>query len=290
MAWQDRRKANIAESQQRSEQWDELQQLLGERSLPELATLAKRLQTEAEAKIARLLGEPAGAQMLAAARESDFTADELANLDEDARVAREEFTTTRGELTSHARTLPNVADAEDAFDTAEREHDRIVRLDATLAKAIDFLEKARDRAHRTIAPELRSTVLEWLSHVTNGRYMDCRVDPASLRVDVSGVDGHRYPARLLSHGTAEQVYLLLRLAMARHMTAEGEVCPLILDDVVSASDAERKRVVLETLLAISESTQVILFTHENDVCAWAEERLAEPHNRLIKLDPPSVPA
>lgn len=290
VAWQDRRKANIAESQQRSEQWDELQQLLGERSIPELATLAKRLQAEAEAKIARLLGEPVGAQALAAARESDFAADELASLDEDARVAREEFTSKRGELTSHARTLPSVADAEDAFDAAEREHDRIVRLDATLAKAIDFLEKARDRAHRTIAPELRSTVLEWLPHVTKGRYTDCRVDPASLQVDVSGVDGHRYPAGLLSHGTAEQVYLLLRLAMARHMTAEGEVCPLILDDVVSASDAERKRAVLETLLAISESTQVVLFTHESDVCAWADERLAEPHNRLIKIAPPGVPA
>ena len=37
---------------------------------------------------------------------------------------------------------------------------------------------------------------------------------------------------------------------------------------------------------MSESTQVILFTHEDDVCAWARERLVgEPHN-LIELDGP----
>ena len=76
--------------------------------------------------------------------------------------------------------------------------------------------------------------------------------------------------------------------MARQMTAEGEICPLILDDVVSASDVERKQVVLETLFAVSESAQVILFTHENDVCGWAEERLAAPHSQLIKLDSPGA--
>ena len=84
-------------------------------------------------------------------------------------------------------------------------------------------------------------------------------------VEVAGADGRWRNAALLSHGTAEQVYLLLRLAMARHLTARNEVCPLILDDVVGASDGGRKRVVLETLLSISESTQVILFTHEDDV-------------------------
>ena len=43
-------------------------------------------------------------------------------------------------------------------------------------------------------------------------------------------------------------------------------------------------IVFETQLAVSESTQVILFTHEDDVCAWARERLGgEPH-KLTELD------
>ena len=102
---------------------------------------------------------------------------------------------------------------------------------------------------------------------------------------MSGPGGQRRDAALLSHGAAEQVYLLLRLALARHLTkGRGEACPLILDDVVGASDSERKQAVLETLLAISESNQVILFTHEDDVLDWARERLTGPPHSVVELD------
>ena len=104
-------------------------------------------------------------------------------------------------------------------------------------------------------------------------------------MSVAGPGGQRRDAALLSHGAAEQVYLLLRLALARHLTkGRGETCPLILDDVVGASDSERKQAVLETLLAISETNQVILFTHEDDVRDWARERLTGPPHRVVELD------
>ena len=112
----------------------------------------------------------------------------------------------------------------------------------------------------------------------------CRVDPEKLVVEVATTNGRWQRAEVLSHGTAEQVYLLLRLALARHLASQG--CPIILDDAVAASDSQRKHDLLETLLAISESTQVILFSHEDDVCAWARGRLVgEPH-KLIELDGP----
>ncbi|MCY3992090.1 MAG: hypothetical protein OXF50_12795 [Caldilineaceae bacterium] len=84
--------------------------------------------------------------------------------------------------------------------------------------------------------------------------------------------------------TAGEVYLLLPLALALHLASEN--CPLILDDAVAASDSQRKRDLLETLLAVSESTQVILYTHEDDVCAWARERLAGEQHSLTELDGP----
>ena len=158
------------------------------------------------------------------------------------------------------------------------------RLDQTLGTAVQFLEAAQERVHRDIAPVLRATVLERLEHGRGGRYTDCRVDPESLQVDVADAGGRWRPARLLSHGTAEQLYLLLRVALARHLTEpSGEACPLILDDVVSAADSARKRELLETLLSISESTQVILFTHEDDVRSWAEARLTGASDRLTVL-------
>ena len=173
---------------------------------------------------------------------------------------------------------------------AERELERVRQLDKTLETTMRFLGSAQEEVHRDIAPVLRATVLECLPAVTGDRYTDCRIDPADLRVEVSGQGSRWRDAALLSHGTAEQVYLLLRLALARHLTnGSRERCPLILDDAVGASDGSRKRATLEALLVISESTQVILFTHEDDVRDWARNRLASASNSLVELGGSRVP-
>ena len=144
-----------------------------------------------------------------------------------------------------------------------------------------------DEAH--LAPHLKALLpaLADCPAVTGGRYTDCRVDPESLQVEVREAGGTWRSAALLSHGTAEQIYLLLRLALARHLVTDGEVCPLILDDAAAACDAERKRALLETLHAVSAGTQVILFTHEEDVQAWARQRLSAPRDALTELSRPS---
>lgn len=275
--WQEDRKKSIARADQQGRDWDELQRLRGDRSLDEMEGEAARLRNYAAARAADV-GEAA----LADARRQQPGEETLTARQEKADTARQDFRDERVRLEEFANTLPSVADAEEALDDAQREQERVALLEQTLGNTIRFLKHAQERIQRNIAPILSSTVLEWLPHVTDGRYDDCRIDPESLLVEVSGCNGwHR--AQLLSHGTAEQTYLLLRLVLSRHLTKEGEACPLILDDVVSASDAPRKRVVLETLLAISESTQVVLFTHEDDVRDWARERLAEPLGRLTEI-------
>ena len=210
----------------------------------------------------------------------------LAAAERKTRTARDAYHNARGQLEQIAADLPSVADAEDALAAARHELERVERLDRTLARTIEFLEQAEERVHRDVAPALRATVLEWLPRVTGERYTDCKVDPDSLQVDVRSGHSPWRRAGLLSHGTAEQICLLLRLALTRHLAAHREVCPLILDDVVAACDADRKRVVQETLRAVSESTQVILFTHEEDVRAWARQRLAAPRDALTELPRP----
>jgi uncharacterized protein YhaN len=117
------------------------------------------------------------------------------------------------------------------------------------------------------------------------------VDPEDLNVRVRLPNGSLQPAHLLSHGTAEQVYLLLRVAMAERLTKPDEVCPLILDDVTVQSDGERTRTILETLHAVSAERQIILFTQEEDVLSWAETTLAGGgRDQLIRLNVPAASA
>jgi uncharacterized protein YhaN len=161
--------------------------------------------------------------------------------------------------------------------------DGVRRLDAVLERTREFLARAQERVHRDIAPVLASGLDRWLPTVTNGRYVQAIVDPETLDVQVSGIDGRLHYAHLLSHGTAEQVYLLLRAIMARHLTRSGEICPLVLDDVTAHCDPQRQRAVLEVLHEISTERQVILFAQEDGVLEWAKAQLATPRDRLFEL-------
>ena len=276
--WRAGRERLLEEAGGRNEAWDRLQQLLGERTLDEFADDAERLRRRADRLVDRV-----GTDAFVEACAGQLTAETLENLRQEAEAAREEVLRAGGQLTEREHHLPSVADAEDALAAAERERARIARLKDTLDCTIGFLEEAQERVMRDIAPILTQTVLEWLPGVTEGRYTGCRIDPENLLVQVRTPGGRWRSAELLSHGTAEQVYLLLRFALSRHLTREGETCPLILDDVVGASDAVRKQAVLQTLAVLARSTQVILFTHEDDVRDWARENLTGSDARLIEL-------
>jgi exonuclease SbcC len=119
-------------------------------------------------------------------------------------------------------------------------------------------------------------VKRWLPAVTAGRYTDVTVNPTTLQVQVCGSSRRWRTADLLSYGTAEQVYLLLRVALADHLTRNHGTCPLMLDDVTVHADSARTRDILGLLLKIAEERQVIIFTQEEQVAAWAREHLTGP--------------
>jgi ABC-type lipoprotein export system ATPase subunit len=75
--------------------------------------------------------------------------------------------------------------------------------------------------------------------------------------------------------------------MAEHLVTTDDTAPLLLDEVTAQADAERKRRVLDVLHALSSDRQVILFSHDDDVLAWAADSLSEPRDRLIRLATPA---
>ena len=280
--WLEQRRHTLEENHRKLNAWEDLQRLLGERTLDELEEETKALRRVADSLMANSAQEE-----LEKAQARQPSKGDVDTLNECLLEARERHAKAQGELTEFKSGLLNVAEAQEQLEWTQAEFGRVRRLDQTLGTAISFLEAAQERAHRDIAPTLRATVLEYLEQLTDGRYVDCVLSPESLEVEVVDNDGRRRSASLLSHGTAEQLYLLLRLALAQHLTKpSGEICPLILDDVLSAADSDRKRRMLETLLAISESVQVILFTHEDDVRLWAEEHLTFGKDKLTLLATP----
>ena len=196
----------------------------------------------------------------------------------EARVAAQRLAAAEGSLEERRAAGPDVAGAEEALAQARTEEGRVRGLDDTLARTRAFLEAAQARAHRDIAPALADAVRRRLPAVTAGRYTDVIVDPADLHVEVCGADRRWRRAELLSHGTAEQVYLLLRIALVEHLARPGEPCPLILDDVVVHADAERAGWLLDLLREVARDRQVVLFTTK------APASDPSGHERRIALD------
>jgi uncharacterized protein YhaN len=227
---------------------------------------------------------------LLAATAGDASPDHLETLQRAADEAVREAAHAEGSLAARRRDLASVAEAEEELASAAADLDRVQALERTLAVTRDFLARAQDRVHRDIAPVLAETVRRWIGPVTGARYTDVLIDPQSLEVRVRSAGGEWREATRLSHGTTEQVYLLLRMALAKHLTKPGESCPLILDDVTVQSDRTRTLAILDVLHAISREHQVILFSQEDEVLTWAEQSLSAPSDRIERLTPPPVAA
>ncbi len=85
--------------------------------------------------------------------------------------------------------------------------------------------------------------------------------------------GEAVGIRGLSLGTADQLYLALRLAsLETALEARGPV-PLIADDILIQFDDRRTAAALQVLAQISDRTQVVLFTHHDHVCELAQSYL-----------------
>jgi uncharacterized protein YhaN len=81
----------------------------------------------------------------------------------------------------------------------------------------------------------------------------------------------------MSDGTADQLYLALRLASFEYYVSQNEAQPLILDDILIRFDNERARATLKVLAKISKKTQILMFTHHSHLVELAQSELGRDH-------------
>ena len=282
--WVQDYEATAPDRQVATEEWSKLRNLLGEGGIAGLETAAEERRSAAEAA-AQALDEGAISSVVLEP-DSGAQLQRLRVLESECNQA---LNTGKGERKEAARNLPSVAEAEEELERARVEHERVTNLGDILSKTQQLLEQAQVEAHRDIAPHLVKALTPWIRKVTGGRYSTVMVDPQGLMVRASSDGGELRNAPLLSHGTTEQIYLLLRVAMACLLTrVSGETCPLLLDDVTVHCDSERQTAILNLLQEISTERQVILFSQEPETLSWAERRLQRDTERLIELDPGAI--
>ena len=146
---------------------------------------------------------------------------------------------------------------------AEREQltARIARLTAryaALERAEAALSQADGALQTRFSPQIGKLAGELLGAMTDGRYDTVLLD-RKLRAEARQT-GESITRELLylSGGTADQVYLAVRLAICR--LALGADTPLILDDALVRFDDRRMKSALALLCEEAKTRQIILFT------------------------------
>jgi uncharacterized protein YhaN len=95
--------------------------------------------------------------------------------------------------------------------------------------------------------------------MTGGRYSRIVAPLGEKRLAAVTPAGDHLDSSLLSRGTAEQLYLAMRLALAEEYASKAPL-PLIMDDILVNFDRERLIRACTVLGQVASQHQIVLFT------------------------------
>ncbi|MDA1347503.1 MAG: hypothetical protein O3A47_01320 [Chloroflexi bacterium] len=175
------------------------------------------------------------------------------------------------------------AEIEEDLEHCRYEIERLETFGRSLALSREVLDEAVTEHHRDFAPKLNSFIEEALSVTTDARYEEVLVSLTDMTISVQLPEtGNLRGIDVLSHGTQDLCFVLFRIAIANLMSRTGETIPIIMDDVFANVDSQRRAKVLDVLDRLS--SQIVLFTKEEDIRAWAAQSASNnPNNKLIDI-------
>ena len=150
------------------------------------------------------------------------------------------------------------------------QRDALERQYAAIALAIETLGRADSELQSRFSPQLAQKAADYMDCLTDGRY-----DELVLARDLSAKarsadDPTPRDTAYLSAGTADLLYLSVRLALCELTCPADDPCPLVLDDTLVNFDDARAERARALFREIAQHRQVILFTcHERDCPAQA---------------------
>ncbi|NIK68321.1 AAA family ATPase [Paenibacillus sp. BK720] len=151
---------------------------------------------------------------------------------------------------------------------------------AVLAVSASLIRTTKRTYEEERQPALLRLAGDYVRRLTEGRYIRVTTTPDQPSIRLETPDNRLIDSAMLSRGTAELVYLAMRLALAVERTAAAGM-PLLLDDLFVNFDRQRLHAVAQLLGELSLSRQVILFTCHEHIRAALQASM--PHAVQIEL-------
>jgi uncharacterized protein YhaN len=214
--------------------------------------------------------------------ESDWIEPQMINLNEEINALEEEksrFNQTIGEqrtelnmMDGSAKAVELAEDAQTILAKLETDVERYAHLRLASTVLAQAIERYREK-HQ--GPILKRTN-ELFAHLTLNSFEGVRADfddndnPVLVGVRM-GDEEVRVEG--MSDGTADQLYLALRLASLETYLKNNEPMPFIVDDILIRFDDKRATAALQVLAELSTKTQVIFFTHHQHLVELVESNI-----------------
>lgn len=162
-----------------------------------------------------------------------------------------------GQCQGKSELLPDQAILESQLAFAKR---RLVELEKTY-RALDYAQKALEAAmqelQRRFAPRITRRAGQFLSRLTQGAYDRISIGEDLTVQAAKGSEITLRTAQWRSDGTADQMYLSLRLAVWEALNPHA---PLVLDDALVRFDDQRLECALHLLKELSQQRQILLLS------------------------------
>lgn len=153
---------------------------------------------------------------------------------------------------------------------------------AVLALARTLIQRTRRLYEQEKQPEVLKRAAAHLRAMTEGRYVRVTAPYGTKRLEVERADGRMIDSSLLSRGTAEQLYLAMRFALAEELSPKATL-PLILDDILVNYDRRRLGLAVQALHRLSSSHQIVMTTCHPHLAKAFRDEAADV--RIVELGP-----
>ncbi len=156
--------------------------------------------------------------------------------------------------------LENLVNTKELLEIEKQNYDELKEKNDKINTARILLGNAYEKMKNSVTPKFTSNLSENIMRISDGKYKKVTVnDEEGIIVELP--NGEYVSAEKLSGGTIEQLYLSLRLSMAKEISNEN--MPIILDEAFAYYDDERLESTLKFLINNFKENQIILFTCTN---------------------------
>jgi len=209
---------------------------------------------------------------------------EIARLEHEQAAARQAEEQARRALEA-IDASDRAACAREAMEAAAARYRAALRPWARLKLAQSLLGEALSRFRERAQAPMVAAASTYFALMTSGRYARLVADDEDGKPVLRALrgDGAKIGVDAMSEGTADQLYLALRLAALELRRASHPLLPLVLDDVLVTADDLRAANILQALAHFAEGGQVLLFTHHRHLLELAGEALPQAAIAIHRL-------